>query len=188
MVHKASLGSIASPAAVKAEPSIDLVLSVTKRHYEEWKACKGCPATHKQKELTAAEENLKALQSRALSIERTVQETQKQQTAAQEELKRCEVMQEEIDAAVKKARIDEGRHKSIKDQWYPPGPRKHVQVAWESNNRCSQAWQTAMSDRAEARRIETEQKQKIEKILEERKQLEKFGVYVSALPAESDSA
>lgn len=188
MVRKASLGSTVSPAAVKAEPSIDLVVSITKRHYEEWKACKGCPATHKQKELAAAEENLKVLQSRALSIERTVQETQKQQAATQAELKRFEVMQEDIDAAVAKVGIFEGRHKSIKDQWYPPGPRKHVQVAWENNNRCSQAWQTAMSDRAEAQRIEADAKQKIEKILEERKQLEKFGVYVSALPAESDKA
>jgi len=177
-----------APAAVKVERSRDLVKSNVDRHFDEWKACKGCPATHKQKEFAAAEENLKVLQSRALSIERTVQETQKQQAAAQEQLKRYEVMQEEIDAAVNKAGIHEERHKSIMDQWYPPGPRKHVQTAWENNNRCSQAWQTAMSDRAEAQRIEAEAKQKIEKILEERKQLEAYGVYVSALPAESNGA
>lgn len=187
MIRKDSLGSTASPATVKAEPSLDLVVSNTKRHFEAWKACKGCPATYMQKELAAAEENLKVLQSRALSIERSVQETQKQHSAAQEDLKRWEVLQEDIDAAVHKAGIFEGRHKSIKDQWYP-GSRGHAQSAWEKNNRCSQAWQTALSDRANAQRIETEAKQKIEKILEERKQLEKFGMYVSAMPAASDSA
>jgi DNA repair exonuclease SbcCD ATPase subunit len=187
VARKDSLTSTASPTAAKAEPSLELVMLNLKRHYEEWKACNGHPQTYKQEELQKAEANLKTLKSRIPTIERTVQETQQQQVEAQEELNRMEILQKEIDASVKKARVNEGRHKPIKDQWYM-GPKKHAQLAYEENNRCSKAWQKAMKDRADAQRIEMEAKQKIEEILGERKQLEMFGGYVAALPAASNSA
>jgi len=187
MVRKDSLGSTVAPAAVKVERSRDLVKSNVDRHFDEWKACKGCPATHKQKELEDAESHLKIMQNSIPKIERTVQEAQEQHTEAQDELKRMEEYQEDVDAAGIKARINEGRHKAIKDK-YSMFMKQHAQLAYEENTRCSKAWQNAMSDRAEARRIETEAKQKIEKILQERKQLEAYGVYVSALPAGSNGA
>jgi hypothetical protein len=96
-------------------------------------------------------------------------------------LKRKEVFQEELDASAAKARLSQGSHKEIKDSWYPES-RKHVHLAWEENNRCSKAWQKAVNHRAETQRYEMEVKQKIEKIQEERKQLEKFGDYFVALP------
>jgi DNA repair exonuclease SbcCD ATPase subunit len=180
MVRKDSLGSTVSPTTAKAEPSYEILYSNMQRHYEEWKSCKGRPDEFMQKELRVAEENLESLQKNIPKIELAVKDTQQQHTEAQEELKRMEVFQEELDASAAKARLSQGRHKDIKDQWYMES-RKHVQVAWEENNRCSKAWQKAVNDRAEAQRIEMEAKQKIEKIQEERKQLEKFGGYLSSL-------
>lgn len=187
MVRKDSLGSTVGRATMKAELNLELLQSTTKRHCEAWNACKGCPATYMQKELEDAETHLRTMQNSTPKIERTVQETQKQQAAAQEELKRFEQLQEDNLASARKAGAHEGRHKPIMDKWLMES-KKHVQLAWEENNRCSKAWQNAMSDRADARRIEAEAKQKIEKILEERKQLEGFGVYVSAIPAARDGA
>ncbi|KAH0288065.1 hypothetical protein M436DRAFT_81646 [Aureobasidium namibiae CBS 147.97] len=187
MVRKDSLGSTVAPATAKGELNLELLQSSTKRHFEEWKACKGRPATYMQKELEDAQTHLKTMQNSTPKIERTVRETQQKQAAAQAGLKRFEQLQEDNLISARKAGAHEGIHKPIMDTWLMQS-KKHVQLAWEENNRCSKAWQTAMSDRAEARRIETEQKQKIENILEERKQLENFGVYVSALPAESNGA
>jgi DNA repair exonuclease SbcCD ATPase subunit len=181
MVRKDSLGSTASPTTAKAEPSYEILYANMQRHYEEWKSCKGRPEDFMQKELRAAEENLESLQKNIPKIERAVKDTQQQHTEAQEELKRMEVFQEELDASAAKARLSQGSHKEIKDSWYPES-RKHVHLAWEENNRCSKAWQKAVNHRAETQRYEMEVKQKIEKIQEERKQLEKFGDYFVALP------
>jgi hypothetical protein len=182
MVRKDSLGSTVSPTTAKAEPSYEILYSNMQRHYEEWKSCKGRPDEFMQKELRVAEENLEFLQKNIPKIERAVKESQEQHVAAQEDLKRKEVFQEELDASAAKARLHQGRHKDIKEEWYM-GSRKHVQVAWEENNRCSKAWQKAVNDRAETQRIEMEEKQKIETIKEERKHLEKFGGYLSSLPS-----
>jgi DNA repair exonuclease SbcCD ATPase subunit len=182
MVRKDSLASTSSPTTAKAEPSYEILYANMQRHYEEWKACKGRPGDFMEKELRVAEENLESLQKNIPKIERAVKESQEQHTEAQEDLKRKEVFQEELDASAAKARLHEGRHKPIRDQWYMPS-RKHVQMAWEENNRCSKAWQKAVNDRAEAQRIEMEAKQKIENIQEERKQLKKFGEYFVTLPS-----
>jgi DNA repair exonuclease SbcCD ATPase subunit len=135
-----------------------------------------------QKELRVAEENLESLQKNIPKIERKVQDFQKQLAEAQEEPERLEQFQKDSDAAAEKARVHLGKHKAIREEW-KPFPMKHVQLAWAENNRCSEAWQKAVNDRATAQKCEIETKQKIEKILEERKQLETFSrLYMSSLP------
>ena len=101
-------------------------------------------------------------------------------------MKRMEVLQEELEASAAKARARQGRHKAISDKWITEA-RKHPQLAYEDNNRCSKAWQDALNDKAKASRVEMAAKQKVERILEERKQLEGFSLYMTALPA-SNSA
>jgi DNA repair exonuclease SbcCD ATPase subunit len=180
MVRKDSLQSTASPTTTKVAPGPETPLAHFERHLEEWQACKGRPDTLMQKELRAAEEDLESLQKNIPKIERKVQEFQKQLAGAQEELERMEKFQKGTDALAEETGF-EGKHKAIREEW-KPFPMKHVQLAWAENNRCSEAWQKAVNDRATAQKCETETKQKIEKILEERKQLETFGrLYMSSL-------
>ncbi|KAI4848372.1 hypothetical protein E4T44_03971 [Aureobasidium sp. EXF-8845] len=182
MVRKDSIQSAASPITAKVVPSPETPLAHFERHLEEWQVCKGRSETFMQKELKVAEENLESLQKNIPKIERKVQDFQKQLAEAQEELERMEKFQKGMDALAAEALVDKGKHKTIREEW-KPFPMKHVQLAWAENNRCSEAWQKAVNDRATAQKCETEIKQKIEKILEERKELETFGrLYMSSLP------
>jgi DNA repair exonuclease SbcCD ATPase subunit len=185
MVRKDSIQSAASSITAKVVPGPETPLAHFERHLEEWQACKGRPDEFMQKELRVAEENLESLQKNILKIERKAQDFQKQLAEAQEELERMEQFQKDSDAAAEKAGVHQGRHKAIREEW-KAFPMKHVQLAWAENNRCSEAWQNAVNDRAKAQKIEMDAKQKIEKILEERKELETFGrLYMSSLPPSS---
>ncbi|KAG9949488.1 hypothetical protein KCU85_g4179, partial [Aureobasidium melanogenum] len=183
MERKDSLQSTpATPTASKTEASLDEEVLNT---LAAWKACKGCPDVHLQKELKDAEENLRKVRESIPKIERKVKETQKELDAAGEFLKKCEVLVEDIDKAIGKAGgLDVGQHKVVKQDWCFR-PRKHAQLAYEENNRCSKSWQNAVQDRADATRLENQVKERIERIHEERKQLKKFGEYVSVLPSSS---
>jgi small-conductance mechanosensitive channel len=183
MVRKDSIHSAASPTTAKVVPGPETPLAHFERHLEEWQACKGHPETFMQKELRTAEEDLESLKQNTPKIERAVKEFQQQHVAAQEELERMEQFQKDSDAAAEKAGVHLGRHKAIREEW-KAFPMKHVQLAWAENNRCSEAWQKAVNDRATAQKCEIETKQKIEKILEGRKELETFGrLYKSSLPS-----
>ncbi|KAH0129494.1 hypothetical protein KCU67_g17021, partial [Aureobasidium melanogenum] len=120
-------------------------------------------------------------------IDRKVKETQRELDAAGAFLKQMEQLSEDIDKAVAKAGgLNEGKHKIVKDDWYLR-PKKHGQLAYEENSRCSKSWEKAVQDRADATRLENEVKQKIDRIHEERQQLKKFGEYVSVLPSSTNA-
>jgi DNA repair exonuclease SbcCD ATPase subunit len=186
MIRKDSIQSVSSPVTAKVDPGREALRARVDRHYEAWQACKGHPETFMQKELRVAEENLESLQKNTPKIERAVKEFQQQHVAAQEELERMESFQKRMDALAEETRF-EGKHKAIREEW-KPFPMKHVQRAWAENKRGSDAWQKAVNDRATAQKCEMDVKQKIEKILKERKELEEFGKLYMCRPPLSNGA
>ncbi|KAK6000627.1 hypothetical protein QM012_003352 [Aureobasidium pullulans] len=182
MERKDSLQLTASSSPSKTVASREAVRLKSDFFFAAWEACKGYPDFHLQKELKVAEESLKMLQSNIPKIERRVQESRKEHEAAEADLKRKEVFQEELDASIAKAGLDEGGHKPIKDGWYIRS-RQHAQLAFEQNSRLSKAWQDAVKDRADALKIEKSTKQRIEDIKEERKHLKSFAEMMSLPPS-----
>ncbi|CAD0083609.1 unnamed protein product [Aureobasidium vineae] len=153
----------ACPATSIEEPTIDTFVSKT---LAAWKVCKGNPGSHLQKELN-----------------REVQASKQHLDAAHTFLKKMERLSDDLEAAIANAGgLNEGKHKLVKDGWYMTS-KQHAQLAYEENNRCSKAHEKAMKDRADALTLENGLKKKVEDVKEERKQLEKFGEFMSVYPS-----
>ncbi|KAI4721318.1 hypothetical protein E4T48_02434 [Aureobasidium sp. EXF-10727] len=176
MERKDSLqGTLATPSK---EPSLEMFRSKSDHLFVAWKACKGCPDLHKEKELKEAEGRLRVLHSSVPKNERTVQESQNEQQATMADLKKKEVFQEKLDALIAEAELDRGEHKTIKDRWYMSA-RQHVQLAYERNNRASKTLEDARKQMAEAKTLEMNARQQVDAVKAERNQLKGFAEFMS---------
>ncbi|THW20985.1 hypothetical protein D6C93_08469 [Aureobasidium pullulans] len=168
--------SLQSPATPKPDPALQTLLSKTSNLYEAWRNCDGRTETHLQSELAAAEVNVQKMTTSLPKIERKVKENQSQLSIAQVTLERMETMWTEINESARKAGLDEEKHKANKEQWLQ-GAQKHVQLAFEDNNRKSREYQKGMEDLASAKQLIVDMKQRVVDIEEERKRLKAFGEF-----------
>ncbi|KAI5210003.1 hypothetical protein E4T39_00374 [Aureobasidium subglaciale] len=176
-----------SPTTSKPDPNLETLLSKTSHLYEAWKKCKGQADTHLEKELREAQGNFAKFQATISKVQKSVEESEKQLSLAGAELGKMETFWAEIKGSTAKAGLDGVKDGKICEEWQGIA-HKHVHLAWEENNRKSQAYSDVMSECAKTKQLAAHAQKKITAIEEERQQLKVFGEFVSGvLPSKNVS-